>query len=195
MIAPQLIGAMNELAGKLGYRTVDGDWGTTEPPADLRVTPSSGSATADDIPSDDGFSSAAACSGAELRSRRLGEQLGNALREIVGAAVPETWRPHVTERFVVVALTGQATHPAEYWQADLGAGTVTAVGRPAQEESDWDLIGSVDAWESVMSGKVNFSVALRSCQIRYCDNGQTTTTVADNRIGIAARMLGLAEWS
>src|SRR5215472_16975049 len=37
MIAPQLLGAMNELAGRLGYLAVDSDWGTTEPPVDLRV--------------------------------------------------------------------------------------------------------------------------------------------------------------
>ena len=37
MIPPQLLGAMNELAGKLGYLTIDGAWGTTEPPEDLRM--------------------------------------------------------------------------------------------------------------------------------------------------------------
>ncbi len=37
MIAPQLLAVINELAGKLGYLPVDGQWGATEPPADLRV--------------------------------------------------------------------------------------------------------------------------------------------------------------
>jgi len=36
MIAPPLLAAVNEMAGRLGYLVVDGDWGTTEPPADLR---------------------------------------------------------------------------------------------------------------------------------------------------------------
>src|SRR5262252_7439465 len=37
MIAPQLLAVINELLGKLGYVAIDEDWGTTEPPADLRV--------------------------------------------------------------------------------------------------------------------------------------------------------------
>jgi hypothetical protein len=37
MIAPQLLAVMNELAGRLGYLAVDAEWGTSEPPADLRV--------------------------------------------------------------------------------------------------------------------------------------------------------------
>ena len=47
MIGPQLLEAINELARKLGYLAIDGDWGTTGPPADLRVpitAPSSGTA-------------------------------------------------------------------------------------------------------------------------------------------------------
>jgi hypothetical protein len=37
MIAPHLMTAINEMAGKLSYLPVDGDWGTTAPPADLRI--------------------------------------------------------------------------------------------------------------------------------------------------------------
>jgi protein-tyrosine sulfotransferase len=37
MIAPPILAGMNELAGKLGYLPVDDEWGTKEPPRDLRV--------------------------------------------------------------------------------------------------------------------------------------------------------------
>ena len=37
MIAPQVLATINELAGRLGYLQIDGEWGSSAPPADLRV--------------------------------------------------------------------------------------------------------------------------------------------------------------
>src|SRR5215831_19033681 len=50
MIAPELLGMINELAGKLGYLAVDGEWGTTGPPADLRVPVAIASGRGDPAP-------------------------------------------------------------------------------------------------------------------------------------------------
>ena len=233
LIAPQLRAMMNELAGKLGYLAVDAEWGTSEPPADLRVpitapprevgggaageaavathdladVPQTGPAAAAvtaagtlDVP--DGRPAAQAANGGvtlaaadgSLRSRRLGEQLRAGLAAARGGRLAKRWGAHGRERFVVVAVTKNAAQRAEYWLVDLGAATVTVATRDAQEESDWDIIGAVDAWEQILDQAVNLSVALRSCRLRYCDNDETTPLAADTRIAIIGELLGLAKW-
>ncbi len=217
MIAPQLLDVINELAEKLGYLAVDGDWGTTEPPGDLRV-PIAASASQADIGTavtghatasgrepasgitpalTEGSGDTAAAAAAHIGSprwRRLGERLRAGTAALTGTRLTELWGPYGSETFVAVAVTNDPMNPAEYWLVDLGAATVTPTGREAQENSDWDMIGSVDAWEHVMDGKVNISVALRSCQLRYCDNGQPPPLAADTRIGIIAHLLSLVSW-
>jgi hypothetical protein len=230
MIAPQLLGVMNELAGRLGYRTVDGDWGTTEPPADLRVPvtapaaePGPDSAVADEG-DQAGRPAETAATGAEpqvgngaepelaaagsaakhrtapqviegpWRSERLGAALRSGLMTASGARPARCLEPHASETFVAVAITKGAERPAEYWLVDLGEATVLPVGSEAQEGSDWDVIGTLDTWHKVINGQVNLSVALRSCELRYCDNGETTPLAADTRIGILSQLLGLSSW-
>src|SRR5580693_7409424 len=66
MIAPPLLDVINELAGRLGYLAVDGEWGSTEPPADLRVpriTLPAGSGQDGAGTADDAAAQAAAISG------------------------------------------------------------------------------------------------------------------------------------
>ena len=50
---------------------------------------------------------------------------------------------------------------------------MTFVSPAAQQDSDWDIIGSADAWEEVIAGKLNLSAALRACQLRYCDSAES----------------------
>jgi hypothetical protein len=190
MIAPQLLEVMNELSGRLGYLAVDGEWGTTEPPADLRVpvtAPQSGPAPA--------AKGRAVPQVIEwpLRSERLGAALRAGLRTDSGAQHAR-WQAHASETFVAVAVTKGAERPAEYWRVDLGHGTVLPAGSEAQEDSDWDVIGTLDAWEKVIDRQANLSVALRSCELRYCDNGETAPLATDARIGILGHLLGLSSW-
>jgi hypothetical protein len=262
MIAPQLLAVMNGLAGKLGYLAIDGDWGTTEPPADLRVpiTEPSAEADADGAHADGAHADGAHAdgtgvggvgmqgahvdgTGADGDAGPAGSAAPGAATDI-GAQVDEELRPeeamraksgkesraaHVTpggplqsdrlgaalraglmtardgdaadlpgsyggETFVAVVITKGAERRAEYWLVDLGQATVTPVSSEAQEDSDWDIIGTWGAWEQVIDRQVNLSVALRSCQLRYCDNGEATALAADTRIGIMGRLLGLASW-
>ena len=198
MIAPHLLSVINDLAGKLGYQAIDGDWGSTAPPASwLAPSPapdtSDGSQT-DAIPACDGTGQDGDGSGGPVRSRRLGDQLRAGLAASVDQSSAQRWGPHGGEKFIAVAVTEDRQYPAEYWLVDLGEAMVTSVGREAQEESDWDMVGTLDAWETVISQRVNFSVALRSCQLRYCDNGETAPLAADTRIGIVGELLGLASW-
>ena len=231
MIAPQLLTVMNGLAGKLGYLAIDGDWGTTEPPADLRVPiigPPAEAGAADEAADRDARTGAGATSGAAdagaqvdddrrreaaasaasagerdealivvdgpLQSDRLGAALRAGLMNARGGEAALPSRPYGSETFVAVAILKGAEHPAEYWLVDLGQATVTPVGKGAQDDSDWDMIGTLDAWERVIDRQVNLSVALRSCQLRYCDNGEATVLAADTRIGIIGQLLSLASW-
>jgi hypothetical protein len=231
MIAPHLLGVMNELVSKLGYLQVDGDWGTTEPPLDVRVSVTATPAEADSeragqgpdggagggSPAEQSIAKSQFCadravgvtperSGAAgpcavhesadrlSRSERLGVVLRNGLRTVSGENAPGLPGPHGSEKFVAVAVTRGAERQAEYWLVDLVQGTVTSVDKRAQESSDWDLIGTWDVWEKVIDGEVNLSVALRSCELRYCDNGEASALAADTRIGIVGELLGLASW-
>jgi protein-tyrosine sulfotransferase len=229
MIAPQLLGVMNELSGRLGYLAVDGDWGTTEPPADLRVpvTPGTTEPGPDSVIGGEGDEAGgrdeSLAAGAEpqagddagpdlaadgsavkrrarprvidgpVRSERVGAVLRSGLLTGSGAQHARL-KPHASETFVAVVITKGAERPAEYWLVDLGEATVLPVGSEAQEESDWDVIGTLEAWQKVIDRQVNLSVALRTCELRYCDNGETTPTAADDRIGILSHLLGLPSW-
>ncbi len=105
------------------------------------------------------------------------------------------WKSHAHETAVVTWLDIIPGEPAEHWLLDFGSLTITPTGREAQDESDWDVAGSATAWEQVMAGTLNLSVALRSCQIRYCDNDQTGDPLAaDARTALLARLLGVIEW-
>jgi hypothetical protein len=191
MIAPEILGVINEMAGKLGYLAVDGGWGTTEPPADLRVPSASELAVQDSVPA---RRPVAPAGDGSPRSERLGERLRAGLADELVSTTGRPWGPHGSESFVVVAVPGGRGSPAEYWHVDLRQQTVTRTGQEAQEASDWDMIGALDAWEKVISHQMNLSVALRSCQIRYCDNDDADPVAGDIRIGILGRLLGLAAW-
>jgi hypothetical protein len=207
MIAPQVLEVINGLAGKLGYLPVDGDWGTTQPPADLRVpvtgrpdgtgAPDTGTSPAPGRHAPgagepesflaDGIDAATSCS----------ERLGMTLRKSIEAARSgDTARTpsYGDEKFVAVVVTKGAPRPAEYWLVDLGEATVEPAGQEAQANSDWDMIATWEVWQQVLDRKLNLSVALRSCQLRYCDNGESAPLVADSRIGILGQLLGLACW-
>ena len=204
MIAPQLLGMINELAGKLGYLAIDGDWGARVPPTDLRVpaiAPPGGQAPASQpggSPAAEGARTAvknkrpgAAATGWPVHSARLGERLRAGLTSAACAGRADRWGTRRGETFVVVAVTKDPEHPADYWLVDLGQATVTRATEEAQEDSDFDLVGTVSSWEKVIDGEMNLSVALRSCAVRYCDNGETAPLAADGRITILAQLLGV----
>jgi Sulfotransferase family len=192
IIEPTLLVTVNEIASKLGYIPIDGAWGTTAPPDDLRVASTDAKTSrlprtpnrADDDPP---RPTAERCPGL------LGEQLIAGLAS-AKADQAARWGPHATESFVAMATPGRAATDIEYWLVDLEAGTVTPAGREAQEKSDWDIVGSSDAWERIISNNLNLNVALRSCQLRYCDDAEAGPVAADTRLSILASLLGVANW-
>lgn len=183
MIAPQVLDSINELAGKLGYRPVDGEWGSSAPPADLRVPVSDpGTHPADEDPGH-----------GPVRSGLLASRLAAGLRD-VPATVASRWAPHGAETMVAIWIPRDPAEPAEHWLVDLQARTVVLASRAAQQDSDWDIVGSAEAWEQVITGKMNLSVALRASQLRYCDNDEPNPLASADRLGILADLLGLAGW-
>jgi hypothetical protein len=220
MIGPQMRLYINELAERLGYLPVGDDWGTTEPPGDLRVTaapppagvpgaePAEAAGPGGQEPAAGDTPGEAAPAGAESRAEGTPGKpavvvaegpfrsglLGGQLRSGLAAARPQRWGEYGGERFVAVVITRDAARQAEYWLVDLAAATVTPVSRDAQEDSDWDVIAALEVWEKVLSRQVNLSVAIRSCELRYCDNGKPAPRAADSRIAILGELLGLAAW-
>ena len=57
-----------------------------------------------------------------------------------------------------------------------------------------DIVGSADTWEQILSGRLNLSVALRACQLRYCDSDEGGPLAFDARISILADLLALTNW-
>jgi Sulfotransferase family len=186
LISPPVLEMMNDLAGQLGYLPVDGNWGTTAPPADMRL-PAAGT---------DGTPAPGADLGTPALSRRHSEQLGSRLQQTLRQASAETlarWAPQAGERMVAVSIPADPAEPAEYWLVDLARRQACFASRAAQQDSTWDVVGSATAWEQVIAGTLNLSVALRSCQLRYCESEKSADPLAaDHRVTLLAHLLGLA---
>jgi len=205
LVAPQVLATMNELVGKLGYLPMDGDWGTSEPPADLRVSSgesaegkeekrwSEAAGDLDVSAADEAAAQTAQTGCVSARSQRLASLLRDGLASAEADAVSR-WGPYATETFVAVWVPRNPRATAEHWLVDLGARTVSYASRTAQKSSNWDIVGSADAWEQVISGDLNLNVALRACQLRYCDGDESRPLAADTRMAILAHLLGLVTW-
>jgi hypothetical protein len=214
LIGPQLLATMRELTDKLGYVPMDDDWGTSARPADLRLPPADPDAEpagpdADSVAPDTAAGLAEAGAGTvtvpprddqepghpePVHSGELGLRLRAALAEVTDETRTR-WDACATETLVAISVPADPRQPGEHWLIDLGSQTVTFTDSAAQETSDWDVIGTSDAWEQVMAGKLNLSAALRSCQLRYCDSEDSGGPVpAARRIGVLADLLGIAHW-
>jgi len=55
-------------------------------------------------------------------------------------------------------------------------------------------VGAAEAWQQVMSGRLNLNVALRACQLRYCDGDESSPLASAARISILAALLGITSW-
>jgi hypothetical protein len=186
MIPPPVLAQVNELAGQLGYLPVDETWGTSAPPAELRVA-------------DAGADRAQTCglgpaSGeGPAFSQLLGERLRAGVTRMTLDSGGQLER-FGAESFVAVWATADRRQLAEHWLVDLKARAVTFASQQAQQDSAWDIVGSEDAWEQVISGKLNLSVALRSCKLRYCDADESGPVASQDRIALLARLLALTSW-
>lgn len=193
LIGPQVLAGMRELTGKLGYVPVDESWGSAAPPDDLRLPDGPEPAAAGSPEAAAPATARMAPAGQPACSRALGDRLLASLTRTNGTA--DRWAPHDTETMVAVSIPPGPHQPAEHWLVDLEKRTVTFTDSSAQEHSDWDIIGSAEAWERVISGQLNLSIALRSAQLRYCDNDEDDRPLAgEARTRILADLLSLTTW-
>jgi Sulfotransferase family len=200
MIAPPVLGAINEMAAKLNYVPIDEGWGTSEPPADLRVPVSDADSSSTASAPDPSAGEVAGGIGADEESKcgpAHSQLLGSRLNAGVSAAgenAASRWKQHGEETFVAVAVSRDSGLSSEHWLVDLRARTVTFATRAAQERSDWDIVGYSDAWDQVVTGKLNLNVAFRTCRLRYCDEDEAGPVASEDRIRILADLLALTNW-
>jgi hypothetical protein len=181
MIPPPVTQQMNELTQKLGYLPVDDKWGTAAVPADLRIIGDRSRPGDADI--------AAAQTAADAFGSRL-----HAGVERIDSGFAQRWDACSEEAFTIVATPPAAIGggPVSRWRIDLAARTLTAA-TPADEDSTaWDIVGSAAAWQGLLDGAVNLGVAMRRCDLRYCDTGEGGPTLANVRLDMLAELLGIA---
>jgi Sulfotransferase family len=123
----------------------------------------------------------------------------------------QRWEPCGTESFLIVATPQDDHGPGARWRVDLTSRSIAPAngyhqpapasggnGAAAAEDEDngtnWDIVGPAEAWEQILAGRMNLSVALRRNQLRYCEEEEAGPIVAETRAGMLADLLGLASW-
>jgi hypothetical protein len=174
MIPLPVVQTMNELTEKLGYLPVDEAWGTAALPADLRT----GHTRADDAPAETPGSAV------------VGDRLRVGLARIDSEFI-QRWKSFSEESFAVVTMPPSAAGGGRgnRWRVDLASRTVTSGDDGA--DTAWDIVGSIDAWHAVLGGDTNLGVAMRRCELRYCQTEEAGPVAADLRIGMLTDLLGL----
>jgi hypothetical protein len=187
LIPPPITNAINELAGKLGYRPVDGEWGTPGMPADPRLPETISRLIEADEAGTGGGSAAAAL---------LAERLRAGLEQ-AGGQLASRWGPVASDKFLVVSRSAGAGGGESGWLVDLDARTVRAAddADADPDEAEWNILGSPETWDAVLSGRVNLHVALRRCDLRYCSAGEDGPFDTQTRVAMLTDLLGLSSWS
>jgi len=191
MIAPQVLGLMSELTQKLHYVPVDEMWGTAEVPADLRLHGGAVASAASGI-QPDSAGGRPDSGGQEVVAELIGARLTAALASM-DHRFTRRWGQCLTQSFGLIVIPPMGTRGALRWRVDPAVGSVTAAS-DGEDDTEWDVIGSSQAWQRVLCGEVNLSVALRRCELRYCDTGDAGPAAADARIGMFANLLGISSW-
>jgi protein-tyrosine sulfotransferase len=201
MIPPPAIAMIRELTDKLGYMPVDGAWGATAAPADLRVGPIPGTSANDNAygsgkesspptrPGTRGETSPAACPALE-------DALRSGLASI-DDKFADRWSENLADVFAVRVATAPGSGRAEQeYRVDLSARTVTSRTGQLGDDDDaaWDMVGTADAWQAVLTGNVNLGVILRRCELRYCEGKEAGPAEADRRVAMLADLLALREY-
>jgi hypothetical protein len=222
LISPPIIGAINELAERLGYLPVLKEtWGAGVAPADLRL-PGSGPVVASQLP----LAARPAPGGEPARvAATLRDRIGAGLGGLslltaagAGASSADLFRlavfpddseagPKRPERPALLAV-------------DLSEGAAEiidpfAVGYRRPLSQSWELLGSASTWRRVLDGDINLGVALRRNEIRYrpeavaagarAETGETDYLLIEaarpimraevhRRMSMVSQLLGVTGW-
>jgi protein-tyrosine sulfotransferase len=199
LMGPDMQAAVNQLAGQLNYLPVDDSWGTREPPADLRL-PADGQQPAPTGEPGEPGGPAGQRDTQPDEGRLAGELLAAGLDRL-DERFASRWASCADESFSIIILPAAKASPPVRWRVDLPARAVTAVAAADLagdgddgDDTARDIIGPADVWDELLTGRLNFSVAMRRCQIRYLDTGEAPPAAHDTRIGMLTDLLGLTCW-
>ena len=183
LIPPQVTDAINELAVKLGYRPVDGRWGSPGHPGDPRDPATVKGAP----PSADSAPSGGPVPGSGALERWLRSRLTSA-----GEQVASRWESCATGKFQVVSRVATGGSEAQ-WVVDITTRTVTPDdGR--DEGVAWSMLACPETWQALQAGRDNLMTALRRSDLRYCAAGEDSPVSVQTRVAMLADLLGLSSW-
>jgi hypothetical protein len=183
LIPPPITKSINDLAGKLGYRPIDEEWGTPGRVVDPRL-PETVSPGAELAQATAGGSAA----DTSILTQRLHDGMKRADEQLA-----RRWGPFAAGKFQVVARSNDAGGSEEHWLVDLDARVITQ-DQDDNDDAEWSIVGSPETWEAVLSGRVNLHVALRRFDLRYCSTGAIGPFDTEKRIGMLAELAGLSSW-
>jgi len=188
LIPPPITNAINELAGKLGYRPIDEEWGTPGVPADPRLPETISQAIE--------AGKAGTGGGAAAESTMLAERLRAGLEQ-AGSQLASRWAPIASGKFLVVSRSPGGGGRESGWLVDLDARTVRAAddADADPDDAEWNILGSPETWDAVLCGRVNLQVALRRFELRYCSAGEDGPFDTQTRVAMLTELLGLSSWS
>ena len=118
----------------------------------------------------------------------------------VGSEFAAAWAAHAGESVLLFATAtagAAAAGGSDFgWRLDLGAGTLAANGAHESSEADWSITGTADAWERVLTGRLNLALAFRRGELRYGDRGDlgAGSAGADARVAMLAELLAIIRW-
>jgi protein-tyrosine sulfotransferase len=211
LIPAELLAVVNDAAEQIGYVQIGETWGVGSPPADLRVPVD----TSDPAPvpagpvtsvpptasSDSGAAAPGTAPATELASGTgqscsvLAARVQAGLLSL-GEEFTRSWKSCAAEFVLLFATAPEPGGSAAWWRLDLGARTATAGAGDRAVDTDWSVTGSADAWQRVLSGDLNLSVAFRGGELRYADKGDygVGSAGADDRVAMIAELLGITRW-
>ena len=187
LIPPPLIQPMNKLLDRLGYIHVDVEWGTQGTPADPRLP----STVRHRLPVPGPVDGSQAPQGARLLPQRLQAGLAR-----IDDSFAIRWPSCAGDRFLAISRPQSAAYAdgGQQWLTDLTRRKLSVAPGAEDEEADWTILGTPAAWQAVLLGELNFSVALRRCDLRYCDTGDAGPLALQTRLAMLAELLDLTSW-
>jgi hypothetical protein len=187
LIAP-MAATVNALAGPLGYRCIDGNWGMAARPGDLRVMadgqamppPTAVRGSAGPVPAG---------------SLLVSERLQNGLRSMDGLFA-DGWKPYSGESFALVALAPSSADGDVWWLVDLATRKILTGSGNCDDDGLWSIIAPAATWEQVIRDGINIGTAFRRHGMRYQDKGDggPGSVAAESRVAMMGDLLGITAW-
>jgi protein-tyrosine sulfotransferase len=191
-LPPPVVLALNTLADELGYVRIDDQWGVSAGSGDQCV-PGSRRTTPVPVPVPAGDRPPAIPPACQL----IGERLQAGIFQFADSFA-RRWKPVCGGSFRLTAAPPTGVwEGATRWRIDLASRTVTTTLAGPDDHPDgaaWEVVGTAETWEQVVTGRLNLAVALRHRRLRYSDHGDTGPAGMTARMGMLAELLDITAW-